>query len=250
MMAARGLGSRLGLLEIVNEKLPDLLRAQNRKEYVELLGNADLRTQTEAVRILSTLGGQKKQPIAGSNDARNLARQVIISSLEYEMVVGLIREMSLVYLVSEFESFLQQMISLTLQKMPGPILERTLTLKELEEWKNVRQAKYRIIEKEIHDIRLTNPDEADDYFSKKFRIRLSALPQWSEFKERFYRRHVIIHRRGEPDRKYRERTGRKRLKLLEVSQNYLAHSIILFSATARRVARELEKRFGTEWTNF
>lgn len=247
MMAAKGLAFRLELLEVVNEKLPELIRAQREKEYLEMPGNADRRTQTEALRILSTIGGEKRYSSAASKDAHGLAREIILSFLEYEQIVHLIRNMSLVYLVSQFENFFQLMISCTLEKMPGPILEKTLTLKELTEWKNVKEAKRRIIEKEIHDIKLANPDDADEYFSKKFKVRLSAHPRWCEFKERFYRRHIIIHRFGEPDQKYLVKTGRKRARELGVTQSYLATSIRLFSATARRIARQLERRFGSEW---
>jgi hypothetical protein len=247
MMAAKGLAFRLELLEAVNGKLPYLLRAQREKEYLEMLGNADRRTQTEAVRILSTIGGEKRYSSAASKDAHGLAREVILSYLEYEQIVHLIRDMSLVYLVSQFESFLQLMISITLQKTPGPIMEKSITLKQLTGCKSIKEAKRQIIEKEIHDVKLTSPDEADDYFSRKFGVRLSALPSWSDFKERFYRRHVLIHRLGVPDQKYLVKTGRKRVRELGVSKNYLATSVKLFSVTARRIARQLERRFGSEW---
>jgi hypothetical protein len=248
MIAAKGLSLRLESLETVNEKMPDLIHAQSEKEHLERLGSADSRTQLEVTRILSTLGSHKKRASVASKKAHDLARATISSSLEYGIISHIILDMSLVYLVSEFESFLQQMISLTLSKMPGPILDKTLTLKQLTEWKNIRQAKRWIIEKEVHEIKLTNPDEADDYFSRKFNVRLSDLPRWVELKERFYRRNAIIHQRGQPDQKYREKTGRERFKpSLEVSSNYLATSITLFRVIAPRIARRLERKFGAEW---
>jgi hypothetical protein len=249
MTAAKGLAFRLQPLEILNENLRDLLRGQSEKEYARMLTSADPRTQIQASRILSAIGDPKavadlkRHSFAPSKEARDLARKVLTSTLDYSLIANLILDMSLVYLVSQFETFLQQMITLVLERMPGPILAKTLTLKELTEWKNVREAKRRIIEKEIHDIKLTNPDEADEYFLRKFNVRLSALPRWREFRERFYRRNIIVHRLGQPDQRYRDKTGRRRLKEPGVSKNYLATSIVLFSVTARRVAHELERRF-------
>jgi hypothetical protein len=250
LTAFKGLAYRLGILDDMNKKLPIALDSQRDKEYsnwIRKLKNEDKQTQTDVVRIVSRMTGNPRHHSVRSSKAGPLVGDLVASILEYEQMSRFIREMSLVYLVSQFEIFLQQMISLTLQKTPGPIMEKSITLKQLTDCKSIKEAKRQIMEKEIHDIKLTNPDEADGYFSRKFRVRLSALPRWSDFRERFYRRHAIIHRSGIPDQKYRVKTGRKRARELDVSKNYLATSIKLFVGTARRIARQLERRFGSEW---
>lgn len=250
LTASKGLTYRLGILKDMNEKLPIALHSQSEKEYsnwVKKLTNEDEQTQTEVAQMISRITGNRRHYSVRSSKAGVFVGELVLSSLQYQQMSEFIRKMSLVYLVSQFEIFLQQMISITLQKIPGPIMEKSITLKQLTECKSIKEAKLQIIEKEVHDIRLTDPNEADEYFSRKFRVQLSALPRWSDFRERFYRRHAIIHRFGTPDQKYLAKTGRKRVRELDVSRNYLATSIKLFSATARGIARQLERRFGSEW---
>jgi len=250
LSASKGLTFRLGILEDMNKKLPIALDSQREKEYsnwIRKLTNEDKQTQTDVVQIVSRITGNRRRHSVRSGKAGPLVGDLVLSILQYEQMSRFIREMSLVYLVSQFEIFLQQVIELTLEKTPGPIMEKSITLKQLTVCKSIKEAKRQIIEKEIHDVKLTNPDEADNYFSRKFGVRLSALPSWSDFKERFYRRHVLIHRLGQPDQKYLVKTGRKHVRELGVSKNYLTTSIKLFSVTARRIAKQLERRFGSEW---
>jgi len=245
-----GLTFRLNELEDLNRKLPKALHAESEKEHAQWakrVANADSQIQSDVARIFSRIVNSQGQSTVRSNEASRLVREYLLSVLDYASISKFVREMSLVFLISQFEIFLEQMISITLQKNPGPIMEKNITLKQLAEWKSFKKAKEQIIEKEIHNVRLTSPENVDSYFSRMFKVQLSTFPKWSEFRERFYRRHAIVHNSGEPDHAYLEKTGLKRKGPLEVTRNYLTTSIRLSCETAQRIAKQFEKRFGPEW---
>ena len=60
---------------------------------------------------------------------------------------------------------------------------------------------------------------------------------WNEFKERFYRRNIIIHNSGKPNKLYRTKTGYDgEDERLTVSKVYLKDSIRLFKMMSDKIA--------------
>lgn len=52
---------------------------------------------------------------------------------------------------------------------------------------------------------LANVDELHDFMQKKFGVDISTFSEWADFREAFYRRHVIVHNHGFYDAKYQEK---------------------------------------------
>jgi hypothetical protein len=138
-----------------------------------------------------------------------------------------VREMSLVYIMSVFESYLEKILRITLLTDPRIISGRSITMKRIIGLGNVEEIKNAIIDKEISDLRLQDPEKIDAKFSESsFKLELSRLPEWKDFSERFYRRHVIVHNEAIPDSKYREKVGYTGPeKRLNTDGAYLSESI-------------------------
>ena len=80
-----------------------------------------------------------------------------------------IRDMSLVYLVATFESFLQAILKLSFQKKPEILAtsQRSVTLEEFVKFEDIEQARYQIIERETASIINQSIEDIDGYFELK-----------------------------------------------------------------------------------
>lgn len=156
-----------------------------------------------------------------------------------------IREMSLVYLVASFESFLGKILQISFQRKPEILktCQKTITYEDLLEFDDIERIKRHIMEKELW---ILNEDleKVARYLDERFNLQISQIPEWKEFKERFYRRNVIIHNSGFPNRVYREKTGYKgEDKRLNVSEEYLDYSIGLFGKMALAISLYFTYKF-------
>jgi hypothetical protein len=122
-----------------------------------------------------------------------------------------IRDMSLVYLVAEFESFLRDVLEISFGKKPEVLSSsrKTITYEEIVKFEKTGDVKKQIIEKEILSVINQDVENINEYFEKKFDVQLSQFPSWKGFKERFYRRNIIVHNSGMTNRLYRSKTGYK-----------------------------------------
>jgi hypothetical protein len=113
----------------------------------------------------------------------------------------------------------------------------------LLDYRDIEGAKKAVIDKEAASIMRSDIEEVADSIRKKWSIVISESRRWKEFKERFYRRHMIIHNNGEADNNYRLKTGNANAKgLLEVTQDYLTESIDIFSEISRLIADKFHEK--------
>ncbi len=157
-----------------------------------------------------------------------------------------IRDMSLVYLIAEFESFLRKVLEITFEKRPETLStsQKNITLKELMKFKDINDAKQQIIQKEILSIINQDIEDINRYFERKFNVELSQFINWKKFQERFYRRNILIHNSGWTNGLYRLKTGYKgKDKRMTVSQDYLKESIELFEDIYRKISEHFYIKF-------
>lgn len=158
----------------------------------------------------------------------------------------LIRDMILVYLVTEFESFLRGVIKITFQRKPEVLStsQKSITYEELVKFKQIDDALHRIIDKEASSIINQDIEDINKYFTDKFKVKMSVHTEWKEFKERFYRRNIIIHNDGVTNRVYRSKTGYKgRDKKMDVSEEYLEKSFRMFEELSLLVSEHFDSKF-------
>jgi len=157
-----------------------------------------------------------------------------------------IRDMSLIYLVAEFESFLRNVLEISFGKKPEILASsrKTITYEELVKFEKIDDAKEQIIEREILSVINQDIENIERYFEEKFNVQLSLFPSWKEFKERFYRRNIVVHNSGMTNKLYRLKTGyRGKDKQMTVSQQYLEESIRLFEQMGLYIAEQLYDKF-------
>lgn len=178
----------------------------------------------------------------------------------------LIRDMSLVYLVACFENFLQRVLTISFRKTPETLrtCQKNLNYEELLKFNDMNAIREGIIEKEIMVVN-EDIEVIREYIKKKFNIdickfnneeveKIHAVTNrklgietskfiWEDFKERFYRRNIIIHNLGMPNKLYRQKTGYKgENEALKVTMDYLIESISLFSQISMNIGLVFEEK--------
>lgn len=158
--------------------------------------------------------------------------------------IDVIRDMSIVYIVSLFEGYLQKVLQVSFARKPEALktCQKNITYEELLDSKTMNKAKKTIMEKEIE---IVNEDieAVNEYFKKKFNLDMSKFVDWKEFKERFYRRNIIIHNSGIPNKVYRSKTGYTGdNERMTASKTYLDVSIDMFDKMAIKVGLALEEK--------
>jgi hypothetical protein len=93
-------------------------------------------------------------------------------------------------------------------------------------FKDIAYARQHIIEKETSYILSLDIEEMGKYIEQKFSIEIFHFNEWTKFKERFYRRNILIHNSGMINHYYRLKAGyRGKCRQMIVSKQYLDESI-------------------------
>jgi hypothetical protein len=171
------------------------------------------------------------------------AEKALIWPTEYS---NFIRDMSLVYLVAEFESCLEQVLKITFEWRPEILASsgKSIPIRDLVKLKDIKDVKKQAARKESVSLSSLSIDEIDTYIKKKFGIELSKFSNWRQFKERFYRRNLIIHNSGDVDETYRSKTGYGGRDIkLKVTEKYLSKSIDMFETAFIKIAQSFQDKF-------
>ncbi len=212
-----------------------------------MLRKAETKTLKELIQIVNTILVTRKSAVDKGNvrypkmnitpsTAKTFAK--IIERLSFVgRSVEFIRSMGLVYLVSIFEGFLQDMLTTLLLRHPFSISDqKSLTANELLSCDNISDAVRKISEKEASIVVNDDIQDVNRYLKGKFHIDLTQLANWSEFKERFYRRNLIIHNSSVVNEAYRAKTARGNVgDKITVDEEYLATSIAMFGTVGENI---------------
>ena len=123
--------------------------------------------------------------------------------------------------------------------------KRQISYEEIFKSKKLEEVKKRIIEKEVKTIISQDIEEINKYLKINLKlVDLSKQENWKQFKECFYRRHIIIHNNCYPDEKYKEKTSYKgKKKRLVITKSYISSSIKLFKNYNKLIKDLFTKKF-------
>ena len=162
--------------------------------------------------------------------------------------IDFMRNMSLVYLVSMFENFLEQITNIVLRERPETLkgIGKSVPVEELIGCRDIESVRQRLRAKATESFLQGDIQEIDDRLQQKWGISFSQFGEWRMFKERFYRRNAIVHHSGTVDTTYRMKTGyRGKVDKLSVSEKYLVESIYLFENMGVDLATAFHAKFLT-----
>jgi len=255
--AYNNLRNDLHILRELNSQLPKSIEkmvSKKKKQIRKRMQNLDEKSKEELDEFIESLGKyvkvakKTKKGLTLKGKPAELVSEFVFDAFLFPNRFNMfIRDMSLVYLVAEFESFLSQILQISFQIKPEILMtcQKSITLEELLKFKDINDLRQQIIEKEILSIINQDIEEINRYFTEKFHIEISQFVDWKGFTERFYRRNILIHNSGLPNRIYRLKTGYKgKDERLTVPENYLAESIKLFEEMAMKIYESFHDKFG------
>ncbi len=158
-----------------------------------------------------------------------------------------IGDMSLVYLISTFESSLESMLSAIFYHRPEILnsSKKNLTYEEILICKDIDELKEKIIEREVESIIRDDIDIIRKYLVNNLKLDFTAGKfDWPKFEEFFYRRHTIIHNEGFPDSKYKIKTGYSGSPdKLRIDKEYLEGSFQIFEKCSEIIRKSAYDKF-------
>ncbi|MCV0365657.1 MAG: hypothetical protein K5798_00125 [Nitrosopumilus sp.] len=155
-----------------------------------------------------------------------------------------VKEMGLVYLITQFEEFLKDTLRLVYIKNPSILKSsKKIEVSELIDIKDVEDIKNLAIENQIEDLLHEDIEEIASYLNVKLKINLIKKKEWKEFAERFYRRNILIHNDGIPNKLYHKKTNTKSKERLDITEKYFSKSLMLFEKISHDIAHYCEDKF-------
>lgn len=239
----------------LNRRIPESIKKieeQSRRAIKKEIEDLDKEAYEKYRKFLESLTAlimdpeSDMEPSISGRPAEILQKSIFDGFLFPRRFEMFIRDMSLVYLIAEFESFLQNVVRASFEKRPQVLAtcKKSITFEELMKVEDIEEARHQILEKEVSEMANQDIEEIDNYFKERFNLNLSDSADWEAFKERFYRRNIIIHNNGIPNRTYRLKTGFSgKEKRMTVSQSYLDMSIELFDGMAKGISEHFRKKF-------
>lgn len=245
--------SVLTLLESFNEIVP-----QSIKEYTKIAFKEQQREfeklDEEGRKEYEKFNENLKKLIEGRISSFEVSHNGVIESVAKELETvkvssrfpTFLGEMSLVYLVSMFEEFLKSTLrNIFMEKAESlKSMKKSISYEEIFDCKNMQELKDRVIDKEIDAIINEGIEEIEDYLKERFDLELGKNNDWKAFKERFYRRNIVIHNNAFPNEKYREKTGYDGEQVrLSIDREYLTKSIELFRIYSKIIRDSFVSKF-------
>lgn len=134
----------------------------------------------------------------------------------------IIPESLFVSLISQFDSFLNQLLRVLFEIRPEYInnSERNLTFSELIELNSIENAREFIIEKEVESVLRKSHSEHFDYLENKLNMPLRKnLPVWDKFIEITERRNLFVHCDGVVSSQYLKVCEKHNVDLSDIKVN-------------------------------
>ncbi|MGD0495720.1 MAG: hypothetical protein ABSB28_06730 [Candidatus Bathyarchaeia archaeon] len=257
----------LSLLEELNKELPKSIDAitHRRRKEVEMKAESlacrlDEKSKAEWRTLMLALEGRSEQSDEFRQSGEDMSLDSILNNKDALRILlqkfqtdgfsynsnKFIRNMSLIYLVAKFEIFLRRILKITFQSIPEILMtsQKSVSYEELLKLEKYDDIKEHIFEKEIQYITNQDVTDIDRYMKQKLNLRLSEYANWRKFKERFYRRNILVHNEGLPNRLYRTKTGYQgKDAQMDISSQYLQVSISMFHDMSLWIVRNLNKKF-------
>ena len=157
------------------------------------------------------------------------------------------KEMILIYLITIFEEFLDNLLSSHSRKRPEILKSsrRSITYQEAFQYADLNELLKAGSKREARSVIDMDVDKLGKYLSTKFKLNLNQRRDWDQFKEFFYRRHIIVHNYGYPDSIYIAKIKRKVHddEWLEIDNTYLAKAFDIFEKYSNYISGFFDKKY-------
>ena len=157
------------------------------------------------------------------------------------------KEMILIYLITIFEEFLDNLLSSLFRKRPEILKssQRSITYQEAFQYADLYELLKVGSKREARSVIDLDVDKLGKYLSTKFKLNLNQRRDWDQFKEFFYRRHIIVNNYGYPDSIYIAKIKRKVHddEWLEIENTYLAKAFDIFEKYSNYISGFFDKKY-------
>lgn len=157
------------------------------------------------------------------------------------------KEMILIYLITIFEEFLDNLLSSHSRKRPEILKSsrRSITYQEAFQYADLNELLKAGSKREARSVIDLDVDKLGKYLSTKFKLNLNQRRDWDQFKEFFYRRHIIVHNYGYSDSIYIAKIKRKVHddEWLEIDNTYLAKAFDIFEKYSNYISGFFDKKY-------
>ena len=103
--------------------------------------------------------------------------------------------MTHVFIISIYEASIKQLFKIALNEDDSLLLDDRSVIEALS-----KEEKTKIIKKKLG--KLANVDKLHKFMKDRFKVDISTFSKWVDFREAFYRRHIIVHNHGIYDKQY------------------------------------------------
>ena len=164
-----------------------------------------------------------------------------------------IREMSLVYLISSFESFLTDIFRSIFLRRPESLKssQKTFTYTDVFGLNTLGELKDKLVDEEVRSILSQDIEKViDKDLCQRFQLGLAnhrKVSDWKDLKEAFYRRHIVIHNNYYPDSRYKIKTGfTGKEERLSIEKIYLERCFDIFERCSLKIKNSVLRKFRTK----
>ncbi len=152
------------------------------------------------------------------------------------------KEMILIYLITIFEEFLDDLLSSLFRKRPEILKSSRMSITYQADLYDLLKVGSKREARSVIDL---DVDKLGKYLSTRFKLNLNQRRDWDQFKEFFYRRHIIVHNYGYPDSIYIAKIKRKvhEDEWLEIENTYLAKAFDIFEKYSKYISGFFDKKY-------
>lgn len=189
---------------------------------------------------------KRRQFATTSTKLRDIIQKITETFINGSRYESFIKEMSLVYLITSFEEFLDNLLNSIYSIKPVSLKggSEQMSYDEIIDAKNHEELIDKMIRKKIKGLMEQGFDDINKDLKRYFHLDLSKNYDYDKFKERFYRRNILIHNNLYPDEQYRDLTGYKgKFVRLGITDIYLQRSYSLFSRYATQITDHMLLKF-------
>lgn len=155
-------------------------------------------------------------------------------------------EMILIYLIIIFEEFITNVLISLFRKRPEILRssKNGISYPEAFRYNTIGDLLNAIGDKVVESQVGSDIEDLGVYLKSTLKLDVTKRDDWKQFKEYFYRRHMIVHSYGDPDPKYIVKTGYSGpLDWMEVSKEYLEQGFTIFESYLDALTDEFSEKF-------
>ena len=242
----------LDFLNVIKQIIPEVLKSRQKinltKEELQQLNPEELEEYNLINKSLIEVAQNRlnRSVQIKSSKLSSMFIDKLKNALDVSMINEFTREMSLVYLITKFEQYIGETLKTTFQLKPEVMKssEKQISYKKLFSFSNFNDLKKNIVEQEVSSIINLDINEVSKYLKKHFDLDLRKNNNWRKFTEYFYRRNILIHNEGYPNKIYRIKTGYKgKQKKLSITSYYLSSGVKLFQDYSATIKNFFTSKF-------